>query len=132
MIFNYDNQTEIDKLYVHDCVFYGYYYDYNNHVVKMKCFDAVKNIYKDLIFRKVIFVENQSCEFWGPGNSIYDLWFEKDILKGFKSHYMEMVNKEKDLSFLDLFCKYIQICIQLNSGDKIRIICESFELLEVS
>jgi len=133
MIFNFDNQKEIDGLHMHDNVFNGYVYDYENHIVKMMSFDERQNIYRELIFNSVIFVENQCCEFWGPGNSIYAIWAEKDNIKTLlKKHYMAILPNENDSNELEAFSRYIEICIQLNSGDKIKIICESFEMSELT
>lgn len=132
MLFNFDNINEIDGLYVHDNVFNGYIYEYEKHIVKMTCFDERKNVNRELVFNNVIFIENQSCEFWGSGNSIYDIWVEKDNSKLvlLRKHYLDIAPNINNSNELDIFDKYIEICIQLNSGDKISILCESLELLE--
>lgn len=133
MRFTYENRDQLDKQYIHDSFFEGFYYDYEKRQISFSCMDGLFEKRINLLFDNVIFTEMQSCEFWGPGNSIYAMWHEEDTHQ--MRHLKDTANLNKgkyDDSFFTDEKKYIQIQIQLNSGDSLLIICESMEWNEKS
>lgn len=131
MRFVYENREELDKEYLHDGVFEGYQYHYEKRQIEMSCIDGFFTKRIHLVFNNVIFSEMQSCEFWGSCARIYEIWHEdesfqmkylQDILKSDKNKY--------DINQLTEGIDFIQVKIQIISGDTLFIICESLDWTE--
>lgn len=131
MEFTYENRKEIEKQYIHDSEFTGFEYDYDKREIRLFCdYYFLDNYHPNernrLFFRNVIFCEMQSCEFWGMGNSILEIWVEEnteqiqDLMKKF-----EESKQPGDICRLVNGTKYLEIGLLLNSGDTMLIICES-------
>lgn len=126
MEFTYENRKEIEKQYIHDSEFTGFEYDYDKREIRIFCDNYYPNERNRLFFKNVIFCEMQSCEFWGMGNRILEIWAEentkqiKDLMKKF-----EESKQPGDICRLVNGTKYLEIGLLLNSGDTMLIICES-------
>ena len=131
MEFTYENRKEIEKQYIHDSKFTGFEYDYDKREIRLFCDYYFWDNYHPnernrLFFRNVIFCEMQSCEFWGMGNSILEIWVEEnteqiqELMKKF-----EESKQPGDICRLVDGTKYLEIGLLLNSGDTMLIICES-------
>lgn len=131
MIFSYENRDQLDKQYIHDSEFNGYRYDYNERKIIISCIDSFYKRRIQLIFCNVIFSEMQSCLFWYGGNSIYDIWLEKNSYQMQHLLKIQKSNKDKyDYNCLTEGINYLEIKIQINSGDTFFIICESLNWVE--
>lgn len=133
LVFNYNNKEMIDELYIHDSVYEGFQYDYDERQVTLVCKNYYLNKTYNFKFLNVIFCKLQSCCFWG--------------CNGFYIHHMELKDDADDLenlmsikdtkpdwyehSALDKGIKYICVEFLINSGDTLLIICESIDLTEI-
>ncbi len=131
MRFVYRNRHELDKMYLHDGIFEGYYYNYEKRQVKMSCIDGFYSKRVHLVFNNVVFSEMQSCEFWYPTARIYAIWHEDE---GRQMKYLQDIlelNKEKyDINQLTEGIDFIQVKLQILSGDTLFVICESLDWTE--
>lgn len=93
MKFVYENRKEIDEQYLHDSYFEGFQYDYDKRQIYISCIDGRRKKVNHLYFENVIFLEMQSCQFWAPGNSIYDIWNEDD-----SDHLKKLIDMEKTIN----------------------------------
>lgn len=131
MRFTFSNKEQLDKQYIHDSEFEGYNYDYDKRQISFSCIDGfgIKKIY--LTFNNVIYSEMQSCQFWDGANSIYAMWSEEKSKRMLELLSVLNENKERyDMNCLTEGINYIEVALQLNSGDKLFIICESVDWTE--
>ena len=123
------NKKDIEKINVHDSVFSGYVYDYDNKQIRFSCSNNYPlNQCFNFCFYNVIFVEVQGCSFWHGGNNILGIFIEETSAQ--LDQLYQLQKAKKDLyagSYLDKGITYITVEIQLNSGDTILIICEKIE-----
>jgi len=128
MQFCYENRKDLESIYIHDTVFYGFEYLYSLKQIKFHCNRKIDNTDYLFTFNNVIFFNVQTCFLWGPGPHILWLSVEEE------SSYMNEINKLKNDNRLTpdtplgKNISYIQIIFKLNSGDEIFIICESIDL----
>lgn len=128
MKFNYKNREKLNEQYIHDSCFKGYQYDYDTRKINLSCIDRFHDRKIELIFYNVIFSELQSCDFWIPGlNSIYDIWYEDESVQ-----MKQLINNidSKESNRLTEGIEYIQVKMQITSGDTFFIICEEIEWKE--
>lgn len=126
MRFTYQNRKEIDNQYIHDSQFMGFEYDYDKREIRIFCDNYYVHKRNRLFFRNVIFLEMQSCEFWGMGNSILEIWAEENTeqIKSLMEKFEESKQPDDICRLVD-GTKYLEIGMLLNSGDTMLIICES-------
>lgn len=131
MIIKNENKNIINDLYIHDSIFEGYSYDYENRIITFSCDNHYLKKRFKFKFNNVIFSKLQSCCFWGINCCyIYDVKLRENTddfhqlmnIKNtnpdwFKNSYLD----KKDI-------EYITIEFKLNSGDTILIICENIDL----
>lgn len=132
MKFTYANRQDLDEQYIHDSEFEGYHYDYDNREIVFSCVDGFGEKRIHLAFHGVIFVEMQACAFWMPwANSICHMWHEENTPQ--MDRLIDLVNSDReyyDKNYLTEGIDYIQIRIQILSGDTLLIICEDLEWTE--
>lgn len=134
MRYDYNNSESINDIYIHDSIFKGLFYDYEERKIKFSCNNFYLKKLFNLFFYNVIFFRVQSCMFWGSGCYITDISSEIDsqYLNELTEIQQEMNQREAscDVTALNMGKKYISVELGLNSGDVIIIICESFEIEE--
>lgn len=133
MKINWENRSEINSLYIHDSTFEGLVYDYANRQILLKCINYYAKKKFDIIFENVIFCNIQSCNFWGEGKNILVIYLDDDEVQLKK--FIEIQNSNShdyNGSKLAQNVKYIQVGIDINSGDQIFIGCECVEYNESS
>lgn len=129
MRFSYDNRAELDEQHIHDSDFEGYQYDYEDRNIKILCIDRFNRRKISLTFNNVIFSEMQSCLFWGGGNNIYHMWHEENSPQ--MQRLLEYQKSENlDSEYLMGDVKYLEVQMQILSGDMLFIICESLDWTE--
>ena len=131
MNINFANKNEINNIYVHDSIYEGFTYTYNQRTIEMNC----KNFYlhKEFHFQfnNVIFCEMQSCSFWRGGNYILNISLEENSQQ--LNDLLKLQSQHKDLykgSYLDREINYLSIRVEINSGDTMLIICENVDFVE--
>lgn len=131
MIINCRNSKIIDNIYIHDSIFSGFSYNYKSREIFLECEQRYLNKRFRFLFHNVILCNMQSCSFWHGGNSILDISLEESSSQ--MNELIEIQNQHKELykgSYLDQGISYLQIKFEINSGDILFIICESFDLEE--
>lgn len=126
--YNYDNQNEINNIYIHDSVFKGFSYDYENRKVSFSCENLWLEKKFTFNFNNVIYIDMQSCLFWICGCQIL-CTFTKENSEKLKQLYNVKNEKNYDYTALD-DAKFISVCFSLNSGDELEILCETMEFDE--
>lgn len=127
MKINSDNKEMINNIDIHDNIFVGCNYSYKNRIL----FLIVNNFRNDynIIFNNCIFYSMQSCDFWHGGNNILGINIVEESKE--MNELLEIQNTYPGLyegSFLDRGITYLSVEIEVNSGDKMLIICESIEI----
>ncbi len=132
MIYNYNNKEEFDKIYLHDSIFEGFNYNYDDREISFLCKHYYVNKIYNFRFHNVIYSKLQSCFFWGGGNCVYDIYCTETPDEFKKLIHDVQTNKHIyfEHSYLDRGINYVTIEIMINSGDSLIIICESVEVLE--
>ena len=82
----------------------------------------------EFTFHNVLMHKLQSCCLWGPGVHVLVVYYDEEnpLLK----EAMELLKNEKKKHgclYLDDNIHYVTVVFELNSGDCITIVCESFE-----
>lgn len=127
----YENREMlIDDIYVHDSFFAGFCYNYEEKKISFSCKNNFLKKCFSFDFQNVIFLNVQSCGFWGGGNCV--LWIELLENSKYMQELVARANKTNSFEFsaLDTKTRFLEIEIQINSGDAIFIICESLDFLE--
>ena len=131
MKINSENKDVLNKIYLHDAIFTGFTYDYAERQIKIVCENRCTGKLHELAFENVISSVLQSCEFWGPSPEVYGMWTEE------KSSVLEKLYEQQlaedpmwVYSQMKKDNNYIIAVIQLISGDKLEIICESVDHTE--
>lgn len=131
MRISYENIHQLTDIHVHDCLFSGYVYDYENRSVQFTCVDSYEKKAKTFCFQNVVLVQLQSCSFWHGGSNI--LWMNYDEEHPLL-HQLECMQMEKqelfEGSFMDRGIRYLPIEFTINSGDVLVIISESVDYEE--
>ena len=143
MIVNHQNIKKIfseKKLNFHDYYFEDLIFEHDdtcfykkreNRIIKLLLLDPDFNDV-ELLFHGVIGCEFSSCEFWGPSPHIACVSYLEDerkiVTPKLFKRFKEIPEKDRYLSLLNASKTYIEIKIQLISGDVVLIVCESFEL----
>ncbi len=130
MRIDYSNKGIIDSkdIYVHDAVFTGFNYDYENNIIE---FEAIEYYYKKHFkfkFCNVLGFEMLSCDFWGRSPHI-NVWYTSDTND--LSTKMKDIQREKkwELRLKDTN-KWVESIISFISGDTLTIVCEYIEFEE--
>ena len=126
MLFKYSNMKDIEQLGVHDCVFSGFSYDYENRKVDFVLVDPIARIDHVFCFENVIFIDLQSCSFWHGGCNVIDMYVNELPLA--QERYWKDEAGKHDWyigSQLGKGIAYISVGLQLNSGDTLDIISET-------
>lgn len=143
MTVNYQNVEEFfsDRSF-HDYFFEGLSFEYHNlyfylgerretRLIELMLLDPDLNEVR-IIFHDVIGCEFTSCEFCGRTPHIDHISYledeEKIVTPKLLNRFKDIPEKEKFLYLLNDDKTYIEIRIQLVSGDVVLIACESFEL----
>lgn len=73
-------------------------------------------------------MEMQGCGFWGGGNAVYHLGND-DNPEYF--HRLEQLQTQNPANFrLDQDIRFLSVIMQLNSGDELKITCQTLEMTE--
>ena len=130
MRIDYSNKEVIDSkdIYVHDAVFTGFNYDYENNIIE---FEVIEYYYKKHFkfkFGNVFGFEMLSCDFWGHSPHI-NVWYTSDTND--LSTKMKDIQREKkwELRLKDTN-KWVESIISFISGDTLTIVCEYIEFEE--
>lgn len=131
MRIDWNNREEIDKLYIHDSLFEGFRYNYEERQIQLDCENDWLGKSFHFTFQNVIFCSLQSCNFWGPGPHILSIYLEEDTLP-MRELIKTQEKNQKDYagSCLDTGIPYLQVGMKLNSGDELLIGCECVEYTE--
>lgn len=138
MHYDYQNLDQLNNVYFHDSKFDGFQYHYltdMRHVVELSCeLRWPKHIKYSLRFLNVAYQETQSFTLWGGGDAI--MWVNAERTSNQEIQHIlnvertqisaESWNTIKTESAVPL----VTTDIRLNSGDRMRIICESIEIAE--
>lgn len=129
MVFNFDNQTALEDIYFHDSFFEGFTYDYDQRQMRFDLRHEWNGKLRHLCFRNVVALELQGCAFWCPSNSVYHLWIDEnpDYFHCYEERHRQDPYKT---SLLDDGIRFISVMMQINSGDELRLTCESVEVTE--
>ena len=138
MRYNYQNVDQLNDVYLHDSEFDGYRYHYlmdMRHIVELSCIShwPVHKKYS-LRFLNVAYQEMQAFTLWAGGNAI--MWVEAACTS--EQEIQSILDVEKTQSNANSWntakiksaVPLITVSIRLNSGDRMRIICESLEITE--
>lgn len=131
MRIDHNNKQEVNDMYIHDSKFTGYLYDYDKRQISFSCNNIFLKKKFSFLFQNVIFCEIQSCSFWHGGDSILviSLVDNPPQLKQLMKIQSENQELYKD-SYLDKEISYLSVQFEMNSGDILLIICESFDWRE--
>ena len=159
MLYNSQNKTELEDLYIHDSFFSGYQFDYNTKTLTFTCQNDFLKKNFVFAFHHVIYTEMQCCDFWTAGQTILWLNLREDssklrelrkrkaieeaervpsseVIREYqeirKKHptLMELENRGRNSIGLEDFVDYFEVEFQLNSGDVLFVICESLSVDE--
>lgn len=110
---------------VHDAVFNGFMFDYENKVVTFEADENFNGNKIRLSFYNVLELKMGNYESWGESPYIFDLCVEKyynEMLLNNDEDSNRCVKKHYSEEFL--FNRYIKSTLTLVSGDTLNIICE--------
>lgn len=132
MIVDWTNVHLSREFYVHDCVFSGFKYDYDNRAVMFEMINQFDGIVLSFQLNNVIMFNMQSCSFWHGGNAVYHIrcYSEHPFFQQLDVVRNENISNLSG-SYLDLGINYIVFSLQVNSGDIYLAICESVEYLRM-
>ncbi len=132
MRYDYGNKQDINSIYVHDFVFNGFLYDYNDRRVLFECENLYLKKKLSFSFNNVILFDMQSCDFWHGGNRFYDIIVIDRSMK-IKSLAKEQEQQGVSIknSYIDKFISYISISFILVSGDVLNITCENMDVKDI-
>lgn len=131
MHIGWKNRKLLDEFRIHDSEFGGLNYDYDKRIIEIICSNYCLEKMFNITFNNVILFEVQSCCFWSEGNNIRGMYIEEcsHNLKELKK--IQNDNKEDyQGSYLNRGFTYMEVTIELNSGDEIHIICQSVDCIE--
>lgn len=132
-IINYENQKALEEIYFHDCAYKGFAYDYPSREVRFDLVHRWMGKRYSLCFQNVVALEMQGCEFWLSGNAVYHIWIDDEPAYFCRLEDIQAQNGENYRhSRLDQGICYISIIMQLNSGDELKLTCESVDVTEES
>lgn len=134
MHIDFSNKDKINNINVHDSIFKGFIYDYDNRRIILECkyIDLNKAYSIKFSFNNVIMFFTQSCSFWHGGNNIMDFYLKDNSIQ-----MNELIKRQKEnselykCSYLDMGIDYLQIGILINSGDELLIAAESIDYEKV-
>lgn len=127
--YSYDNRKEIDNIYIHD----SYFDDININLNSKKMYITISGEYLEgkscvIIFENMIHFECDRLDLWGgEENRILGIYLGNDDEPDKYINYKvekEQKNVFHKIKFEQNKCKFINVCIQTNTGDIISIICE--------
>ncbi|HIW51152.1 MAG TPA: hypothetical protein IAA10_09410 [Candidatus Blautia intestinavium] len=130
MKFTFKNKKEIQNLYLHDSLFKGFTYDYEERKLSLSIMNEEESKKIVLTFSDILFLKMEAYGLWGKGvERINSMWLEE------KSDYMNKAQKllaEEKEKYPECYehapaINYFQINLQVLSGDEISIICESMD-----
>lgn len=130
MYFNYSNRKDLESIYIHDSVYYGFEYNYSEKQIKFSCDNAYYNTNHLFIFNNVIFFNVQGCRFWSNLSNFTGFSVEEDSVYMDELYRLKAKNEPCYNSCLDKDISYLQLEFELNSGDTFFIICESVDVEE--
>lgn len=132
MNINHQNIQHFNSCYIHDSSFSGYSYDYDERRISISLLNAFRGVEQGIKLNNVIFIQFQSCSFWGGGNAVYTAkcHTEHRVL-----NQLEEIKSENTRHFegsrLDTVKRYIVFELLLNSGDTMHVVCESIDYEEL-
>lgn len=130
MKFTFKNKKEIQNLYLHDSLFKGFTYDYEERKLSLSIMNEEESGKIVLTFNDILFLKMEAYGLWGKRvERINGIWLEE------KSDYMNKAQKllaEEKEKYPKCYehapaINYFQINLQIISGDEISIICESMD-----
>lgn len=130
MRINYSNKEVLDEQYMHDSEFTGFSYEYDTRQIRFSCENWYMKKISHLLFKNVAYCESQSCGFWGKDiKRIY--WVSVDDSPEAMERLRKLQEEKKDRfpSFIESG-QFLQVLIELISGDTLLIICEELEFEE--
>lgn len=135
--YTYQNRKKINEVYMHDSLFNGIIIDMYNkkidiNLIRWELSDEYKK--RKLTFENVLHFEFDRLDFWaGDGGCINEIFIrDYDIPQKYIKEKLEKAiiehRAKKCSDPVDFFShekdKFINICLQLMSGDIVSIICE--------
>ena len=118
------------KCNFHDDIIETLLYDREKKRIIIRCLDSTKqNNQYELHFHNVIGFKMSACVFWGGPEYILDCEIMPDekaiLILEFKKEW----EKVPQVISLPNYDNLVEILFTLTSGDKLRIACESFEII---
>lgn len=129
MIINFMNRTFISKeAYIHDALFTGFSYDYENHQIKFKCKAYTGNVWFDFCFNNVFGFSMNSCELWGKGARVLDWELKNYDANSLTKRLIDLnVDGAQDFSRLKSPEFAVESKFTFTSGDTLMISCENID-----
>lgn len=137
MIINNRNSRDIENISLHDANFENVNYNHSEKTITINLENEEWGRNYNLVFHDVLYYEMTCCDFWGGGYNVA-CWSKIDTTTIFdKLLRLELVEKARsfsskpsDYSFMDL-SEFFGTSIQINSGDRLKIICKKIEVSEI-
>lgn len=116
---------------IHNSDFYGFSYRENDKILFIELLNFSLNKSFKIQFQNVLVLNCEMCQFLGRNISINDwkLSQEDTLIKNI-TEKQKSNEKKYNSSLLSVQKKYIEITINLKSGDNIEIVCESIDFEE--
>lgn len=114
---------------LHDSVYIKSQYDYSEKNLILYLEPYFDDGYGKIVFCNVIAYEAETCEFWGKSDRVNAMGYieeEKSVL--IKKVFEKATQKHFSLLIKSKEC-YMELLVELISGDYIRVLCESVEFL---
>ena len=125
---NIDMLEESGSLYVHDAIFSGFSYNYDENLISFEAENHYENSRLKFSFINVLGVKILCADFWGSSNRLHICESGKDynypLLNELKERDQKDGIPKERISTLD---NAVEIIFTLVSGDCIDIVCEYLE-----
>lgn len=131
MLFNRKNIDIIKQnaFNMHDADFDGFIFDRSSRNLKIEVMLPFKDEKTKIIFNGVIGFSATCCDFWGESERISCFCQARDDDRQLIEDIFRIKRStENDLSILKTEEDYLEMIIELISGDSIRIACECVEI----
>lgn len=125
------NREDANNVCVHDAVFLGFNYNYQENIIEFSCEEYFYSKRHTFKFNNVFGFQMKSCDYWGASPRIY-AWELKDVseniytqaLASFRSDEKNIYSRMTDSN------EVLESTFILISGDELTIVCESIDYKE--
>ena len=131
MVINNQNLECINRdICIHDCVFKGIQYDYQNN-------EAIVALYREcskesvyIKFHEIAGINMVACDFWGAPPYVFDwIVYPKGEEKFLQQYKLEGIEKQYTFSkFNKANMLFFETEIILSSGDRLSIVCNKISI----